>query len=118
MTDEKIIKALSCCTNKQVLMCKKCPYHYENDWVNCGGRQMMEDALDLINRQKAEIEMLGLSLESMLFEVKNAHELRDEAITNAIKDFAERVKTLNSQNLIMWNEQIDNLVKEMIGEQE
>lgn len=41
-----------------------------------------------------------------------------EIKAEAIKDFAERVKMLNNQNLIIWNEQIDTLVKEMIGEQE
>ena len=34
----------------------------------------------------------------------------------AYKEFADMVKLLNQKNLIIWNEQIDNLLKEMVGE--
>lgn len=44
-----------------------------------------------------------------------AEECIAKAKADAIKEFAERIKLLNQENLIIWNEQIDNLVKEMVG---
>ena len=51
MTDEQIIKALECCTSTTEIGCELCPY---SNTVNCLLRST-QDALDLINRQKAEI---------------------------------------------------------------
>lgn len=117
MTDNEIIKELQCAS----------------EWFTQHGRNtntavigICDRAVDLINRQKAEIEKLGLSLESMLFEVKNAHELRDEAIINAIETFAERLKDKQFyeclgegwEGYLVYSDDIDNLVKEMLGEQE
>ena len=57
MTDEQIIKALECCC-KSFGNCTKCPYK-EVDCVTTSGKSLLlKDALDLINRQKAEIERL------------------------------------------------------------
>lgn len=53
MTDKEIIKALECC-GKPVdeNSCSECPYHcYEED---C--HKLLPQAIDLINRQQAEIE--------------------------------------------------------------
>lgn len=52
MTDNDIVKALECCTNEPMLNCRNCPYE---DSCNMGRSDMQKDALDLINRQKAEI---------------------------------------------------------------
>lgn len=51
-TDDEIVKALNCCGSEN---CRGCPY-----WnYKChGGNQMIRDALDLINRQKARIKEL------------------------------------------------------------
>ena len=54
MTDKEIIKALECHSVSTIAKCQCCPYRYE---ANCG-HQMTRDALDLINRQQAEIERL------------------------------------------------------------
>ena len=55
MTDNEIIKALECCCSPKVNACDDCPFHkrcYENnEWLE-------KEAIDLINRQKAEIERL------------------------------------------------------------
>ena len=56
MTDNEIIKALECCGefhNKRD--CLKCPYY--NIKIACS-IELKNDALNLINRQKAEIERL------------------------------------------------------------
>lgn len=50
MTEAGIIKALECCKNDD---CDNCPNNFGNCYANLAGY-----ALDLINRQKAEIERL------------------------------------------------------------
>ena len=59
MTDDEIIKALECCS-KGFGNCDGCPYDDDNaDCVTLKGETlMMKDVIDLINRQKAEIERL------------------------------------------------------------
>ena len=59
MTDKDIIKALECCQTGQD--CYKCEYQPSKQdrkgTVGCS-LQLISNALDLINRQKAEIERL------------------------------------------------------------
>lgn len=55
MTDEEIIKALECCSTYGG-SCKKCPAYVKVDRSNC--KKVLEGAIDIINRQKAEIERL------------------------------------------------------------
>ena len=112
MTDEQIIKALECCgVNRDCAGCPKEKEPYGCYFVLCGG------ALDLINRQKAEIERLqkqlkkGIDLRDSVFKIVKAE---------AIKEFAERVKDkipkrckmdgIDTVNVYIY---IDNLVKEM-----
>ena len=60
MTDEQIIKALECCATDDGNDCFQCPYcnlFFEPGNGGCVNR-CRKDALDLINRQKAEIEEL------------------------------------------------------------
>ena len=66
-----------------------------------------------LNDQKAEIERLEEILGGTS---KVLAETCAGVKAEAVKEFAEKVKTLNRQNLFLWNEQIDNLVKEMVGE--
>ena len=54
MTDNEIIKVLECCTTNGAC-CKDCPAFVKVDRSNC--KKYFRRALDLINRQKAEIEM-------------------------------------------------------------
>lgn len=56
MTDKEIIKALECCGNVVTSTCKGCPYYITHN-ANCV-KALMHDALDLNNRQQAEIERL------------------------------------------------------------
>ena len=63
MTDNEIMEALGYCTNPKVQ--KKCPRAKFVDVCNDGCiHLLMKQALDLINRQKAEIEKLEEMLES------------------------------------------------------
>ena len=59
MTDEHIIKALEICNSLHLRCGNGCPY-YEvpyKDGKRCS-EMMIDDTLDLINRQKAEIDIL------------------------------------------------------------
>ena len=60
MTDNEIIKALECCRSENGNDCENCQYTkvvYRQGEGGCTNR-LMQDALNLINRQKAEIERL------------------------------------------------------------
>lgn len=155
MTDNEIIRALECCQGNAD--CANCPY-YENNHYQCGNN-FNKDVLDLINRQKAEIEALQKDkkqLESDIIIANNNYEhiksiwendyqklsqviakwkdkykrlvIQEEDIkAEAVKEFAERLKeyvepydVTTGYKIIIVNaveeETIDNLVKEMVGE--
>ena len=95
-TDEEVIKALECCGN-QMYSCtdKQCK------------AKTLGDALDLINRQKAEIERLNLENLQMVASIKR---LKSEAI----KEFWNELKRRNTLDYrIVSTITGDNLVKEM-----
>lgn len=89
MNDNEIIKALECCKKDD---CDNCPNDFGNRYSNLAGY-----ALEIINRQKAEIE-----------------------------DFKEKIEDYkhlsNHKPVNIWNAKegygyIDSLVKEMVGEE-
>ena len=81
MTDNDIKKALECCLG-DIPPCTTCKYDFGTNTVDeCMGK-LMQDALDLINRQQAEIEKLEFS---------NEHWNDWEVKCRAIKEFAERL---------------------------
>lgn len=82
---------------------------------------VVENALDLINRQKAEIERLrnALTGECMLSNCTRENEIKSEAI----KEFADKIDYLVAINNGVPNrayrkisKDIKNLVKEMLGD--
>lgn len=112
MTDEQIIKALECCATDKTDDCFQCPYGnivYKPGNGGCVNR-CRKDALDLIIRQKEEIERLQ-EYYKMYFDQKieindkqieidymqDKYSLLEENIkklnSEAIKRFAERLKT-------------------------
>ncbi len=103
MTDNEIIKALEyCSTDVRENTCPKCAFYKKH---RCS-TLMLNAVSDLINRQKAEIERLLQKLQ--------------QAKSEAIKEFAERLKKHNFvDNLSLdgketvYVDDIDNLVKEM-----
>lgn len=124
MADNGIIKALKCCKSA-VASCEECPMYVEG--VVCHGYELNEKALDLITRQQVEIERLNI--ENMLtMSERNAfrasfYEVSKQlktAKSKAVKEFAERLKEKAMQKFD-WNEyveveEIDNIVKEMVGD--
>lgn len=103
-TDDEVIKALEWCIQSE--SCEYCEYREKTNKVDvCTIKQ---DALALINRQKAEIERLKYNLKAVL-EERADH-------TEAIKEFAERLKLkfrIKYTHSKPCEDLIDNLVKEM-----
>lgn len=128
MTDNEIIKALECCS-KNCCNYKECLY--SDNELDCVETLTM-DALDLINRQKAEIEKLNKQVfyvparangKSMLVRM-TLKSIADEAI----KKFAEKLKESAFDVDVSFGYgkecydkavaviEIDNLVKERVGD--
>lgn len=106
MTDNEIIKALWCCSKGDVNY-EQCP---ANGLCDTDDYCFTGAILDLINRQKAEIEMLNKTL---VFEINSAFE-RGKA--EAHKEFAERLcedRVANDPVVIAAR----RLLKELEGEQ-
>lgn len=85
MNDNDIIKALECCAKNEG--CAECPYI---SLIKTGGEDcisfMAKQAIDLINRQRAEIERLQAG------EYRYIGKTVQNARTEAIEDFAEKLK--------------------------
>lgn len=129
MTDNEIIKALECCVRGN---CKGCPREKELDEA-CAS--IVKDALELLYRQQAEIERLNSLVDDHFWDFcsiagcegasndcwKTCPDSHYNKIKNdAVKEFAE---TLKDKSLTKWDyhdavdiEEIDNLVKEMVGD--
>ena len=112
MNDNDIIEALGQCETQKT--CSGCPYFEK---IGCK-KHLYQDAFNLINRQKAEIERYLFSIKLLESDVKAAR-------TEAIKDFAERLKGKSIVARTCENSKfekvttisnIDNLVEEMVGE--
>ena len=119
MEDRDIIKALECCSSKKVNACDDCPFHaqcYNNDEF------IEKEAIDLINRQKAEIERFKEECSCLGCENEwlKAHYERGKA--EAVKEFAERFESkLNCIpqhhfTLAQVLYDLDKTKKEMVGE--
>ena len=126
MTDNEIIKALEC-YGDSYSTCAECPIKDDN---GCN-EQLANYALDIIKRQQAEIEQLKFEIAKLLPEgcpyatqVEVSNKLEARTKSEAIKEFAERLKeksfkTIRNYGLtkdVVEVCDIDNLVKEMVGE--
>ena len=126
-TDDEIIRALEACKSGYCTV-RKCPFYdaTEDDDICACTSRLSNNALALVNRQKAENERLTAMVEAAEdylnpLPFKNAYdEAIDKAKSEAIKEFAERLKEQAMQKFD-WNEyvevdEIDKLVKEMTEE--
>lgn len=126
-TDEQIIKALECCsTDVQENPCPKCAFYNKH---RCS-TLMLNAASDIINRQKVKIKSLKqiineqdkevLKLQNrIIFWRKNLNYQPEKIKSEAIKDFAERLKEkfgIADCIVTVDNNDLDNLVKEMTEE--
>ena len=118
-TDKDIISSLEVIATTR--NCNECKIR-SGRWGTCNCSETTANAaLDLINRQKAEIERLRGS--TIVNNIMESQRIKREAKAEAVKEFAERLKAIASQGF--WEadsyvgaEQIDNLVKEMVGDKE
>ena len=120
MTDNEIIEALEyCCHNGH---CRYCPH-------SCAENKNIEDlALDLIKRQKAEIERLTINMNAfglgMKREKERADTIRAEAIIEVVKLLKEKANktewvcsgALVQRDYTISEETLDNITKETVGE--
>ena len=126
MTDNEIIKALDCFSGKEIY-CKNCAYRDNSNMGICR-RNAAKDTIDLINRQKAEIERLRSEVKE---KTETIDFLKDQAVgwcidfcnlkakldtakPEAIKEFAERVKK-ESSSFVACNG--DHVIEETRGYQ-
>ena len=125
LTDNEIVKAMTCYINHQD--CDECKYCIDDYF--CNKAQICIDALDLINRLQAENERLESLSErlgvSVNWKADYIYELEDNLKTakaEAYKEFAERLKEkakphyFDNCNFAVPIDDIDNLLKEMVGE--
>ena len=132
MTDDEIIKALECCGSGYG-NCYSCPYDAESCITTEGESLLLKSALDLINRQKAEIESLKHRKTELQIRNQELQHEKSEAIKEFVEKLKERLNNLeyheNSDrktvtktelyNVVNWimhevvPDEIDNLVKEM-----
>ena len=135
MTDNEIIKALECCA-QPIPICKECPCYDSNVPHPCVD-QLKWATLNLIDSQQAEIERLNSLVDDHFWDFcsiagcegasndcwKTCSDSRYNKIkSEAIREFAERLK---DKSLTKWDyhdavdiEEIDSLVKEMVGDTE
>ena len=123
MTDEQIIKALECCYRKGGTPCRDCPF---NKFEDCNDVLMADYVFNLIKRQQEEIDNLREHLKRVCAE-RDARICTNNFIkSEAVKEFAERLKeksfkTIRNYGLtkdVVEVCDIDNIVKEMVGEGE
>lgn len=119
-TDEEITKAVECCS-EPCCVCDECPLYCVG--VNCSSFELHRYALDLINRQKLEIERLNKKVEELSDVLSDTIRIRyAEAKTEAYKEFAEKLKE-NAMTKFDWNdyidiEEVDNILKEMMDDKQ
>lgn len=128
MTDEQIIKALERCFTRgfDESTCYECPFYTAT--AKCA-EDLRDSVLDLINRQKAEIEelrerisYLGKSIDCSRKEYNRLLQKLQQAKSEAIKKFAEQLKETaysysdisGYRSTVVDADSIDNLAKEML----
>lgn len=119
MNKEQVKKALECCISREN-KCSKCPYQRP---FGCMKIEMIQDALQLINEQEADIKRLetfnGKLSQGIYY--GNGEHLCDslhQAKKQAVKEFAEKLKARLKLGLYEWqraqvdSKTIDDLLKE------
>ena len=117
ITDNYIIKDLNRCANTDASFCKECTHRnfIYSDESSCCIR-LMKSAIDLINRQKAEIERL----EKENIQFADIGKIKTEAVKKFLEGKKEvMLSTGMGKYSVSINEVIDSLlegVEEAVGE--
>jgi hypothetical protein len=122
LTDNEIVKALECCWHSKDCVGNECPLF---EPVNDCAQLMAMEALDLINRQQAEVERLQKEVDRLSQIVlyndgivsdleKDLFNAKAEAIKELMFNLDEEISTYSSNgkglNVYAW---LKNYVKEM-----
>lgn len=117
ITDEEIIRNYEWCIGCTSDRCRECTMDEEGFCEE----ELQDLVLDLINRQKTEIEKLKGS--TIVSNIMESQRIKREAKAEAYKEFAERLNEeaqiadcFDSYNMVVGTHFIDNLLKEMVGE--
>ena len=119
-TDKDIISSLEVIAT--TCNCNECKIR-SGRWGTCNCSETTANAaLDLINRQKAEIERLRGS--TIVNNIMESQRIKREAKAEAVKEFAEKLKeksfkTIRNYGLtkdVVEVSTINNLLKEMVGD--
>ena len=143
MTDNEIIKALKCCVFTQSCAFDEDKFYCHHGYSKFCDKALLDDALDLINRQKAEIERLnsrkevvvpsmrlidgnplnGFNLESHRFVARTVEDVKAEAYKECIEkinknlnrraSFGSVAESVICESIILEN---NNLLEELEGE--
>lgn len=110
MITNEIIKTLECC-KVCLSTCSECPL---NNTKNCRD-ELIILALDLIKRQQTKIENLKENFDDLNAQYLMQDMYIEGVRAEAIKEFAERLKDKLRElgRFVVYNEDIDNLVKEL-----
>ena len=114
MTDNEIIKALECCSVAGY-KCEECPLRVNGLLDARCVLTLTNYALDLINRQKAEIERLQSHIQEGIDLAKQVPEMVAAAQAEAIKEFAKMLIDKSKKGIIHIGD-LPDFVKEMVGE--
>ena len=108
LTDNEIIKALECCKYEYDTKCELCCYNF---YSRTGCRsELRRNALDLINRLQATID-------SFTDIGKLYSEIKAEAYKECIEKVKEIIPAIDDTYIeSMVEECLDNLLKELVGE--
>ena len=115
LTDEEVVKALECCKDCSINLNFEIVQKIEDK-----NKEILE-LIDIINRQKVEIERLKKEVSVPRDAYISIQDRYEHTKAEAYKEFAERLKE-NTITKFDWNEyveieEVDNLLKEMVGEE-
>jgi hypothetical protein len=117
MTDKEIKEALECCDDFG--WCGQCSLQ---GVIDCK-TMLTDNALDLINRQQAEIERLKGTVEMYEEERKYHFEMSKQKVAEAIKELEVKIhEKLHQAEMhgnfepVVTREMFDSVVREMVGE--
>lgn len=94
MNDNDVIKALEMCGNIVVSSCKECSFHISCN-ANCV-KQVMCNALDLINRQKADLKQKDTEIDILI--------RKREALKDEVAELRAEVERLKNECFCLSNE--------------
>ena len=105
MTDTETIKALECCMDTNGVNCGKCPY-CDGCVASENTSLMMKDTLDLINRQKAELNQYAEEQHELMIEKDKLFDIAEKQ-----KAEIERLKKGINIELENYATEYDNKIK-------